>query len=252
MKLNNLYSILLSAEFIFALLVFIILFFVKAPYGRFIRSGWGPSISAKWAWFLQELPAFATILLLFIYYGAWTNPVSWVFLILWETHYFHRTFFYPFQFGSGEKPYPVLLVVFAIIFNLMNGFINGYYFFEKATYSIDWLQDPRFICGFFVFLGGYLLNKASDKRLAVLKKEAKGEYIIPQGHVFNYVSCPHYLGEILEWTGWAILTWSLPGLAFAVFTFANLAPRAISHHKWYQSKFPEYPAKRKALIPFLW
>ncbi len=145
-----------------------------------------------------------------------------------------------------------MLVVFAIIFNLMNGFINGYYLFGKATYSIDWLQDPRFIIGLLVFAGGYLLNKASDKRLASLKKEGNGEYIIPYGKMFNHVSCPHYLGEIIEWTGWAILTWSLPGLAFAVFTFANLAPRAIAHHKWYRNKFPDYPEKRKALIPYLW
>ena len=42
-----------------------------------------------------------------------------------------------------------------------------------------------------------------------------------------------------------------PGLAFALYTFANLAPRALSHHRWYRERFPEYPADRKAILPFL-
>jgi hypothetical protein len=50
---------------------------------------------------------------------------------------------------------------------------------------------------------------------------------------------------------WGHFTW-LPGLAFAVWTFANLAPRARSHHAWYYTNFPEYPKNRKALIPWIW
>jgi 3-oxo-5-alpha-steroid 4-dehydrogenase 1 len=37
-----------------------------------------------------------------------------------------------------------------------------------------------------------------------------------------------------------------------VWTFANLAPRAWSHHKWYHEKFSDYPLDRKALIPGIW
>jgi hypothetical protein len=44
------------------------------------------------------------------------------------------------------------------------------------------------------------------------------------------VSCPNYLGEILEWIGWAIATWSLAGWVFAIWTMANLAPRAFTNH----------------------
>jgi len=69
--------------------------------------------------------------------------------------------------------------------------------------------------------------------------------------MYRYVSCPNYLGEILEWAAWAVLTWSLVGLVFAIWTGANLIPRALAHHKWYQEKFPDYPKDRKAIIPFL-
>jgi len=85
-----------------------------------------------------------------------------------------------------------------------------------------------------------------------MRRRKPGEYGIPRGGVFEFVSCPNYLGEILEWTGWAIATWSLPGLAFALWTAANLIPRAYANHAWYRKTFPDYPGKRKALIPFVY
>ena len=57
------------------------------------------------------------------------------------------------------------------------------------------------------------------------------------------------LGDIIDWIGWAILTWSISGLVFAIWTIANLFPRALAHHKWYQEKFSDYPKNRKAIIP---
>jgi protein-S-isoprenylcysteine O-methyltransferase Ste14 len=69
--------------------------------------------------------------------------------------------------------------------------------------------------------------------------------------MYRWVSSPNYLGEITEWTGFAVMTWNLPGLAFMVFTIANLFPRAFSHHRWYLEKFPDYPKDRKAILPFI-
>ena len=57
--------------------------------------------------------------------------------------------------------------------------------------------------------------------------------------------------ELIEWTGWAVASWSAGGLAFAVYTAANLGPRAWSTHRWYRRSFPDYPVERKALIPSL-
>jgi len=250
--LNSLYESLLYGEIIAAALVFGLLFRLNAPYGRFHRGGWGPSISARWAWFIQEFPAFATILVIFIVYADSKSIVNWTFLILWEVHYIQRTFVYPFRLGKGSKPYPLLLVLMAVIFNLMNGFVNGYYLFELTSYSAAWLYDPRFITGTILFIAGFVINKNADKYLRNLKSNSGGGYGLPEGGLFRWISSPHYFGEIIEWTGWAILTWSLPGLAFAVFTFANLAPRAWAHHRWYRQTFSNYPRKRKALIPFLW
>ena len=72
---------------------------------------------------------------------------------------------------------------------------------------------------------------------------------MPQGRLFRWVSCPNYLGETIEWAGWAIATWSMAGAAFAFWTAANLVPRAVAHHRWYRQKFPDYPNQRRAILP---
>ena len=81
--------------------------------------------------------------------------------------------------------------------------------------------------------------------------EAGGGYVIPRGGMFRYVSAPNYLGEMMEWLGFAIATWSLTGLSFFVWTVANLGPRAFANHRWYKNRFPDYPPERRALIPCL-
>jgi steroid 5-alpha reductase family enzyme len=88
--------------------------------------------------------------------------------------------------------------------------------------------------------------------LRTLRKPGETGYKIPHGGLYRFISSPNYFGELLEWSGFAIAAQTLAGWAFFFFTFANLAPRAVSHHRWYREKFSEYPSSRRALIPFLW
>ncbi|MCX7912842.1 MAG: 3-oxo-5-alpha-steroid 4-dehydrogenase [Dehalococcoidales bacterium] len=147
---------------------------------------------------------------------------------------------------------PVVIIGFGFIFNIMNGYLNGRYIFTFASaYTNSWLADPRFITGLAVFIIGFIINRGADRTLRDLRRTDDG-YRIPSGGLYRWISCPNYLGEILTWLGWALATWSLPGLAFAVWTAANLVPRARSHHTWYRKHFPDYPPDRKALLPGLW
>jgi len=250
--MRALYISLLCVEIFFAIIVFFILFKVTAPYGKFLRKGWGVTIKSKFGWMIMESPSVFIIAGFYIYSNGWHDVAKNIFLMMWLAHYFHRAFIYPFTISGGNKPYPLLLVIFAIIFNLMNGYVNGYEVFYSNFYSEHWLSGFPFIFGTTIFIIGYVINKHSDKILSQLKNKSNGEYKIPYGGLFNWVSAPHYFGEIVEWVGWAILTWSISGWVFALFTFANLAPRAVTSHKWYLENFRDYPRSRRALIPRIW
>jgi 3-oxo-5-alpha-steroid 4-dehydrogenase 1 len=246
----DLYKFSLILIFTFALIVFILLFFITAPYGKFSRRGWGLVIKSKWAWMIMEFPSPALMIFFFIISDQKNLPQV-IFLCLWLGHYVYRTFIYPFSQSGKEKAYPVLLVLMAFIFNCLNGFVNGYGVFHIYYYDLSYLLTWQFIAGILVFITGFIINKTSDEKLRNFRKQSQSEYVVPHGWLFEYISSPHYFGEITEWFGWALMTWSVPGLAFFIFTFANLFPRAISSHKWYKTHFPDYPFSRKAVIPYI-
>jgi protein-S-isoprenylcysteine O-methyltransferase Ste14 len=228
------------------------LLFVTAPYGRHVRRGWGPTLPSTVGWIVMELPAVATIAVMFLLGERTASPVAIAFLALWELHYVYRTLIYPARRRGGGRPMPVVVVAMALVFNVWNGYLNGRWLFSFGPErGIEWFGDPRFIAGAALFLIGLGINFHSDNVLLGLRSRGKSDYKIPRGGLFRYVSSPNYLGELLEWCGWALATWSLAGLSFAVFTAANLVPRARSNHRWYREQFADYPAERKALIPFV-
>jgi protein-S-isoprenylcysteine O-methyltransferase Ste14 len=226
-----------------------VLFFVAAPYGRHVRGGWGPVIGDRLGWMVMEAPAalvfgacFATV--------QRSTIVSVVLFAMWEAHYVHRAFIYPVGLRGLERRMPVSVVCIAFLFNSVNGYLNGRYLFGlSGGYPVSWLTDPRFLVGVGLFGAGYLINRGADRVLRGLRKPGESGYKIPYGGLFRWISCPNYLGEILEWIGWAVATWSLPGLAFAAWVVANLVPRAWSHHRWYRAQFADYPEGRRALLP---
>lgn len=220
-----------------------------APYGRYGEAGWGPTVNNRLGWIIMESPASLTIAVMFL---LGTPAVgAWVLLAVWEVHYIHRAFLYPFKMRPGA-PMPLSIAAMGAIFNVYNGYLNGRWLSHFSTaYDGTWLADPRFAAGVVLFFAGFAINLHADKVLRNLRKPGDTGYYIPQGGLYRWVSCPNYLGEMLEWFGWALATWSLPGLAFAVYTVANLGPRALAHHRWYRKKFPDYPAERRALIPLM-
>lgn len=239
--------------FVLSVAIFVVLFFTSAPYGRHIRTGWGATMPNHWGWLVMESAAPLTFLVMFLIGTRTRTPTVWVFLVLWEAHYIHRAFIFPFQMRDRGKSMPIGIVAMAFCFNVVNGYLNGRYLFELGPeYPTAWLLTGRFIIGSTLYVLGFVINRQSDMILRGLRRPGETGYRIPYAGLFRWVSCPNYLGEIVEWTGWAIATWSLPGLAFAVWTAANLAPRARSHHRWYQSEFAGYPSDRRALIPGVW
>ena len=129
---------------------------------------------------------------------------------------------------------PLLICGSAIFFNLINGYVNGRGLcLNTGNYHGDWLTRPTTIIGMIIFVAGFVINRHADAVLLSLRKPGETGYKIPYGGLYDYISCPNYFGEMIEWTGFAIAAWSLPAFSFAIWTVANLAPRAVLHHKWY-------------------
>ena len=248
----DLHRLLVWAMFGTAVVTFFYLLRRPAPYGRhYAGSGWGPAVSSRVGWILMESPV--VFFFGFLYFqgeAAW-SLVPLVFLAMWQIHYVNRTLIYPFRIRS-ERRMPLYVAGSGFFFNVLNAYLNGRFVSHLGHYESSWLADPRFVFGVAGFVLGMSLNMHADQILFRLRNSSTTRDVVPKGGAYRYVSCPNYLGEILEWTGWAIATWSAAGLAFAVFTFANLAPRARSNHRWYREKFADYPTNRRALIPGVW
>ena len=137
--------------------------------------------------------------------------------------------------------------------------------------------------GIVLFVSGFVINYWADSVFAQLSNSFGHKYKIPHGGLFNVVAAPHYLGEIIEWcahprrrrrrparraapphaltrrprraprTGFAVITASFPGVAFATFTACNLVPRALHHHKWNHQRWGETyrDLRRNAIFPFV-
>uniref|UniRef100_A0A8B9X8P4 3-oxo-5-alpha-steroid 4-dehydrogenase n=1 Tax=Bos mutus grunniens TaxID=30521 RepID=A0A8B9X8P4_BOSMU len=233
---------------------YVLLKLVGSPYGRYASSGSAFGLPARAAWTVQELPSLALPLLACAGAGApaerlnrWPNCIL---LAMFLVHYAQRSLVFPFLIRGG-KPMPLYAFLLALIFCTYNGYLQSRYLSQHAVHADDWLSDPRFLTGSALWLIGMLINIHSDHVLRNLRKPGETGYKIPRGGLFEYISAANYFGEVVEWCGYALASWSIQGWAFAVFTFCVLFTRAQQHHKWYHEKFEDYPKFRKIMIPFL-
>lgn len=244
------YEMAVLAWVLVGLITFFYLFKQTAPYGRHKVSGWGMEISNKLGWFLMEglSPIFISF---WFWLGDSEKTTLNVFLyMLYALHYVYRGWFFPFLLRTQGKGMPVSITFSAIFFNLVNTFFIGYQLgFLGGRSEISTLE---LIAGLGLFILGFVIHFKSDQILINLRKPGETGYKIPKGFLFNYVSSPNYLGELIEWTGYAVLLGAISGWLFVFWTAVNLVPRAVSNFKWYKQKFPNYPTDRKIIFPGIW
>ncbi len=233
-----------------AIPVFALSFKVPDITGRIRGEGWGKHIDARWGWFWMELPALATFPAIYFANGN-LHPVGNVAVALWLAHYGHRTLAWPLVVLKPGATIPSGMWVSGATFNVINGVLLGSCLAFAPRLGDAWLSDPRFLAGGVLVIGGAWLNLWSDYRLLALRRGSGYQRVMPEGGAFNLCCCPNLLGEIIEWIGFALLTWCLPALAFALWSIANLVPRALWRRSWYRTKFPDFPKCRAALIPGL-
>jgi len=260
----EIYNWLLIIMSVAGLAVFIALFYIDAGYGILYNRKWGAAISNKPGWFIMEVPVFIAMTTLWAVSGRSFETVPLIFLIIFQTHYIQRAFIFPFLLVGSSKM-PVSIVAMGFTFNLINSVMQGgwiFYFSPGGYYGegLSWLSTPQFIAGTALFLCGLTINLHSDYLIREVRRKnqksgnTERKHFLPEKGLFRYVTSANYFGEIVEWTGFAILTWSLPGAIFAWWTFANLVPRAASTYKKYRAQYgPVIQEKKlKRVFPFIY
>ncbi len=257
---NTFYDTVLAAGFVFAALILLSSLFGTAAYGgRFGAKAGGFKMGSKIGWVVMELPGLIVFPIVFFMGSNALEPVPLFFLGVWLFHYSNRALVNPMlmrvQPGS-QSSFAISVVLAGWVTLTIHGYLNAAYITEYGTQYVQaWFSDPRFLIGLAVYAFGFTLNVHSDYILRNLRSKHprpdEPRYKIPYGGGFRFVSCPQYLGEILSFTGFAIMTWNLGAVFVLAVTMANLVPRAVQTHKWFKKNFDDYPRERKAVIPFV-
>lgn len=189
-----------------------------------------------------------------------------------------------------------LLLPFIFLFDPYSTSIKGKYTLDGGWESTAWIlfgATMNLYAQYEQYMHHCLLAKCRTKKKCDKRcnsQSMESSYSIPRGKWFEYVSCPHYLGEILIYISFAILLHPhmadsksgtiaemvddekkidlglrygqfLPIFLFlrpykhiimAVWVIVNLSVSARSSHVWYKEQFSDYPLQRAALIPFIW
>lgn len=261
---GNFYNYFLMGMTILAIGVFIGLQFITPAYGMTFNNRWGLSIRSNLGWVIMESPVFLLMLVFYvsaICQGApyTTSTFPWVttaIFVLFQLHYLQRSFVFPSKM-RGTSKMPLSIIFMGVFFNLTNAYMQGGWilFVSPEQYHISWFWSPQFIIGTVIFFTGMVINMRSDiiiRRLRADKND--NNYYLPKGFLFDKINSANYFGEILEWVGFAILSWSVAGAVFLLWSMANIIPRSKAVYARYTQFFGDEftQLKRYKIFPYIY
>lgn len=258
---GNFYDYFLWAMFLLAVVIFIVLQFITPAYGMTFNNRWGVSINSKWGWVVMEAPVFILMTLLYLYAlctGICTfNWVTFICFVLFQLHYFQRSYIFP-ALMRGSSKMPLSIISLGFFFNATNAYMQGgwlFYVSSHDAYPIEWLYSPQFIIGVILFFAGMVINMHADRIIRKLRTNKQdNNYYLPKGFLFDTINSANFFGELLEWFAFALLTWSLSGAIFFLWSFANLVPRAKAVYERYTQFFGDDFTKlhRYKIFPYIY
>lgn len=244
---------LVSFGFIIAIISFFAQCWKPMPYGKHSEANGSCNLPVRMANIAVHLiPGFVFFTITYFTGLHFNSPVNITLFILFIVHYLSRGVITPLVAKYSEARVVIWVPMHALLLNMVYHYINAE-FIGSVDYCRGYFYDPRFIIGATLFVIGFIVNRISDTQVIFLRKSRKDHsYLIPRGFLFNLISCPNYFGEGLQWLGWAVMTWSLAGFVWWLYTESVFVPRARHNHNWYKNQFLNYPHYRRALIPLIY
>ena len=248
------FNIFLIVMALLALAVYIALHYFEAGYGYLFNRKYGFPIPNRIGWVLMECPVFIAMTVLWLLSDRTWEAAPLALLILFQGHYLQRAFIFPLLIRGNSKM-PAGIVGMGMLFNTLNALMQGGWIFyiSPADYYEGWFSKPYFYIGAALFVAGMVINLHSDYIIRHLRKPGDTKHYLPARGMYRYVTSGNYFGELVEWTGFAVLTASPAAWVFVWWTAANLVPRADAIHKRYRQEFgDEAVGRRKRIIPFIY
>jgi len=128
----------------------------------------------------------------------------------------------------------------------------------KFTYIalLDNLVTKQRALAFVMFIYASHHQHKCNQIFANLRKDKTGRVIterhyVPTGGMFEYVSCPHYLFEVIIYflilvaQEFRNIYWN--SIFLVVASIQTIS--AMMEHKWYRNNYKDYPKERKAIVP---
>jgi len=173
---------------------------------------------------------------------------------LWCFHFARRTWESAFVHRYSKPVVPVSDVITEYIYYWVFAAWNAY---ALTSPNYDVRVGPLTLIGVAIFLIAESCNANSHRMLRNLRAPGSSARVIPRGFLFEWVSSPHYLFEILSWVGFTLVAQTWAALAFLTVGAVILCGWARSRHLAYKKDFDGtgdkelYPQQRRALIPFV-
>jgi 3-oxo-5-alpha-steroid 4-dehydrogenase 1 len=184
------------------------------------------------------------------------SALAILFMSLYALHYVYRSFIFP-ALLKGNSKMPLAITAMGATFNFTNSTLlcASVVAFPKESYTdiCSYAGNWNFWLGIVLFFMGMYTHMKADHTIRNLRKPGDTNHYLPKGGLFDYVTSANYFGELLEWTGFAILLCNPAAWMFVWWTAANLVPRAHAINKKYRAEFGnEQVGKRKRVIPFIY
>ena len=168
------FDIFLLVMTVLALGVFVALHFFEAGYGYLFNPKYGPPVPNKIGWVLMESPVFILMCVLWALSDRMWEAGPLVLFILFQTHYFQRSFVFPLLMRGNSKM-PLGIVVMGMTFNTLNALMQGGWIFYVSPdgYYADWLAKPYIWIGSALFVAGMAVNLHSDYVIRHLRRPGR-------------------------------------------------------------------------------
>lgn len=180
------------------------------------------------------------------------QPVATLAAVMWCFHFARRAAESAWVHRYGKASVPTSDVVTEYVYYWGFAAWNAF-----SLTSADYRAPAAWLValGVVVFALAQLGNARAHRMLRNLRPEGSKQRVIPHGFLFERVSCPHYLFEILSWVGFSLVAGTWASRAFLLVASGILGSWAHTRHVAYRKDFDglegreKYPPGRRALIP---